>query len=105
MQGSQDCRLTKRHFLSVVASVFDPLGLISPVVVACKLVLQKIWRSKLRWDDLLPADIAEEAGKLLKDLANINAFTFPRQVIFDGAALYVFFRRFHKSLRCSCICI
>ena len=57
--------LTRRGVLSIVNSLYDPLGLVAPVVLVGKLLLQKLLvlgREKtndhpLRWDDPLPSDL------------------------------------------------
>ncbi|KAL6723775.1 hypothetical protein Aduo_018745 [Ancylostoma duodenale] len=45
---------TKRHVLKLVASIFDPLGIISPVIVKAKIFLQSLWKDNMQWDQLLP---------------------------------------------------
>jgi len=45
---------TKRELASFVCSVWDPFGLLSPVLLNFKLYLQQIWRLKLDWDEKLP---------------------------------------------------
>ncbi|XP_067950597.1 uncharacterized protein [Watersipora subatra] len=45
---------TRREILSTIASVFDPLGFISPFVLLRKQILQEMCRDKLDWDDPLP---------------------------------------------------
>lgn len=45
--------LTKRQMLSIVMSIFDPLGLINNILIAGKILLQEVWRSNLAWDDKL----------------------------------------------------
>ncbi|GFS93915.1 DUF1758 domain-containing protein [Trichonephila clavipes] len=37
---------TKRQLLSVIAQIFDPLGLFSPSVITLKIMLQELWKSK-----------------------------------------------------------
>jgi hypothetical protein len=39
--------------LAITASIFDPLGLLSPAVTAYKIFLQKLWQDNLQWDELL----------------------------------------------------
>ncbi|KAF8790150.1 Ankyrin repeat and LEM domain-containing [Argiope bruennichi] len=49
--------LTKRTVLSVVARLYDPLGLLGPVISKMKIFLQKLWLQKLTFDDPLPPAI------------------------------------------------
>jgi hypothetical protein len=55
-----DFEPTKRKVLAITASIFDPLGLLSPTVIAYKIFLQKLWQDKLQWDDLLFAHLQQE---------------------------------------------
>ena len=41
---------TRRGILSVVSSLFDPLGMIAPFIMKVKLLLQQLCRKKLEWD-------------------------------------------------------
>ncbi|XP_065095421.1 uncharacterized protein LOC135717343 [Ochlerotatus camptorhynchus] len=51
---------TKRTMYSEIAKFFDPLGLVSPVIVLAKLLAQKLWQLKSGWDDLVDEDIAQQ---------------------------------------------
>lgn len=42
-------RVTKRTILSDTAQVFDPLGLINPIIVMAKVLLQQLWSLHLDW--------------------------------------------------------
>lgn len=44
---------SKGSVLKAVASVFDPLGLMSPALIKGKLLLQELWEKKLEWEDEL----------------------------------------------------
>lgn len=52
----KDAKVTKRTILSSIAKLFDPLGLVSPVVVNAKVLFQEICIENLGWDDELPED-------------------------------------------------
>jgi hypothetical protein len=56
---------TKRKVLATTASIFDPLGLLSPAVIAYKIFLQKLWQNKLQGDEQLPAHLKKEWDQLL----------------------------------------
>ncbi|CAH8464754.1 unnamed protein product [Schistosoma turkestanicum] len=48
-----DKPVTRRGILSVVSSLFDPLGLIAPVCLTAKLLLQGLCKSQIGWDQPL----------------------------------------------------
>ena len=51
---------TKRGVLAKLASLYDPLGWSSPLMVCANIILQRTWVRGLDWDTPLPADIASE---------------------------------------------
>ncbi|XP_059350125.1 uncharacterized protein LOC130704359 [Daphnia carinata] len=53
--------LTKRAFLSIISSVYDPLGLVAPVIFVMKSLLQDIWTNEERigWDDVVPETLSQ----------------------------------------------
>lgn len=66
--------------LSQVASLFDSLGLVGPVVVKAKIMLQRLWEDKLNWDESVPVDIATSWNKYRKQIELLNGFIIPRQI-------------------------
>ena len=48
---------TKRNLLSLLSSLFDPLGLISGVVVTMKILFQDVCKNKLGWDKVFSHDM------------------------------------------------
>jgi len=46
--------VTKRIILSEVARLFDPLGLVGPVITAAKILIQSVWACNIGWDDSVP---------------------------------------------------
>ena len=43
--------VTRRGILSIVCSIYDPLGFLAPFIFLAKILLQDLCRSKLGWDD------------------------------------------------------
>lgn len=52
----KDKPATRRGILSIVSSVYDPLGFASPFVLPAKILMQELCRKNLSWDDPIPAD-------------------------------------------------
>ncbi|XP_076220952.1 uncharacterized protein LOC116434377 [Nomia melanderi] len=74
-------RVTKRIITSEIARIYDPLGLLGPVISAAKMLLQKIWTIKVDWDESLPMDIHSEWIQYYKQLPMLNNVVFPRNTI------------------------
>ena len=53
-QLSNDVTLTKRLMLSQIAQLFDPLGLLGPVIVYAKIMMPSLWLLKFDWDEVVP---------------------------------------------------
>lgn len=49
--------ITKRHILSDVSRLFDPLGLLAPALIQAKIIFQELWLLKLTWDDEIPTPL------------------------------------------------
>jgi len=45
--------VTKREILRHTSSVFDPVGLVTPVTITAKLLLQELWQDSVPWDTVL----------------------------------------------------
>ncbi|XP_055547019.1 uncharacterized protein LOC129731215 isoform X2 [Wyeomyia smithii] len=56
---SGERRPTKREVLRT----YDPLGLLSNLLIFLKVLLQKIWRAGVGWDDEIPEKLHEQWGK------------------------------------------
>ncbi|GFX34301.1 uncharacterized protein TNCV_3226481 [Trichonephila clavipes] len=76
-----DSSYTKRDALSTIAKIFDPVGLMAPVISKANIFLQRLWRSKLEWNDLLPAEEYREWQQFLVSLENINNIEIPRHIL------------------------
>ncbi|XP_025192035.1 uncharacterized protein LOC112592239, partial [Melanaphis sacchari] len=73
--------ITKRNILSNIATIFDPLGLIGPIVITVKIIMQKLWQKGINWDEQLPLSILKEWEGYWHELIKIEQITIPRRVI------------------------
>lgn len=79
---------TKRQILSLIARMYDPLGLISPIVVIGKILMQKVWIDGLDWDEPVTADLIERWIKFLQAMQDVKHIRIPRRVVADNAVAY-----------------
>ena len=77
--------ITKRQILSSTSSIYDPLGLATPISVKAKIILRKIWAvsPKLGWDDLVPESISNEWNNFVEDLVAVESITFKRSLTLE----------------------
>ena len=74
----RDVPATRRGVLSMVASLFDPLGLVAPVTLGPKLLLQELAREKLTWDQIISTDQLARWTAWFKQLPALASLTIPR---------------------------
>ncbi|KAK7574411.1 hypothetical protein V9T40_011602 [Parthenolecanium corni] len=77
--------VTKRLMMSYLARTFDPLGLISPVCLRGKLMIQTLWQMGLDWDVPVSVEVADGFREYLLDLSKMAQFTIPRYCCFPGS--------------------
>lgn len=80
-QMDKEDKVTKRHILSQIARLFDPLGLVSPVIIEAKMMMQCLWTSSLDWDDQVEGDLLRRWTDFQRSLCQLNSFEIPRCVV------------------------
>ena len=81
---------TKREILATIASIYDPLGLMSPTIIKLKIFLQELWEREMDWDDPLDEADIERWKVLTKDLKDLSTIQVPRFIGYKGAQLLGF---------------
>lgn len=72
--------VTKRSILKVVAGMYDPLGIISPIVVSIKVLFQELCEKRVGWDEELKEGERKRWIGWLDDLRSTIEITVPRCV-------------------------
>ena len=72
MPKAADQEITKRSFLSNIASLFDPLGFLMPFTVLAKILLQEMSASGRDWDEPVEDLISETAKKWFAELSQLE---------------------------------
>ena len=69
---------TKRNVIKLLASIYDPLGVLNPIVVTFKVFFQKLCLSKLGWDEHLDGDLLKEWNVIIEGLSDASDICVPR---------------------------
>ncbi|XP_057338496.1 uncharacterized protein LOC130676359 [Microplitis mediator] len=77
---SQTLSITKRTITSEAAQLFDPLGLISPVIVKAKIIIQDLWLQKVDWDDSLSPELVHRWKTFRDELPQLSHLRIPRWI-------------------------
>ncbi|XP_063994291.1 uncharacterized protein LOC135171590 [Diachasmimorpha longicaudata] len=78
IQLSVGVKPSKRIVQSEIAQLFDPLGLLSPVVIRAKALLQQLWLEKLDWDEELPVHLVQKWVRFREELSQVDQLSIPR---------------------------
>ncbi|XP_036329825.1 uncharacterized protein LOC118741965 [Rhagoletis pomonella] len=76
-----DKPVTKRIVLAEIASLFDPLGLINPIIVKAKIFLQNLWIIKVHWDESLPLEDNAQWIRFREKLPLVKDIRVPRYIL------------------------
>lgn len=71
---------TKRNVLSSICKLFDPMGYLNPIITKAKLFIQKLWTSKLNWDDPLSPELSQEWTTFRDVLTRLPIISLPRWI-------------------------
>jgi hypothetical protein len=92
-------KFTKRSILSFIARTFDPMGMLSAVIIKGKLIMQLICMSGVDWEDSFPKEIEEKDREWIKACQYVNEVKVPRCLeqkdLIPG--IYMFFQMRRKN--------
>ena len=71
---------TRRSILSVMSSLYDPLGLAAPMILPAKLLLQELCREDLGWDDVIRSDHLVRWCEWTRGITGLSDVKVPRRV-------------------------
>lgn len=77
-------QVTKRSIMSNSFKIFDPLGLLSPIVIKPKMLLQKLWQQGLDWDQPVSNEISKDWEQIMRSIQLISKLQVPRLVLCDS---------------------
>ena len=93
-----EMKITKRIVVAQIYGIYDPLGLMSPVTIKFKIILQELSgmkkeevnakgkkRDKYDWDTCVDGDMGAKCKEMLKEIVGMEDVTFPRSVKPRGA--------------------
>lgn len=75
---------SKRDIVSLIATIFDPCGWITPISLKAKAFMQELWLLKFDWDDPLPPEILNKWKKFIELLPCLNSLIIPRRITVRG---------------------
>lgn len=82
-------KVSRRSALSTISKTFDPLGLLAPVLIRGKLLLQDFWKEGKEWDSTTSDDLNRKFHQYIDDLAGLADIKIPRK-IFQGEKNSIF---------------
>ena len=71
-------KLTQRTLLKYVSSIFDPLGMSSPIQICVRTSLQQIWKGNQHWDRPIALADYPELKNFFEDVPNLSTVHIKR---------------------------
>ncbi|XP_055632940.1 uncharacterized protein LOC129773367 [Toxorhynchites rutilus septentrionalis] len=72
---------TKRKVFSVIAQLYDPLGLVSPVISWAKFQMQHLWLASVGWGEPIPDELDSRWREFCTQLPLLQRFSVSRYIL------------------------
>ncbi|XP_075164613.1 uncharacterized protein LOC142237137 [Haematobia irritans] len=69
---------SKREMLSLNMSIYDPFGFLCDFMITSKVLMQRVWKAGIEWDEELPIEIYNHWKLWLMELKRLEQFTISR---------------------------
>ena len=73
-----DKPFTRRGVLSILSSVYDPLGFIAPFILKGKQILQEMCMNQLDWDNSIPESLQPRWRQWIAEVKNLDSVVIKR---------------------------
>ncbi|KAG5685109.1 hypothetical protein PVAND_014307 [Polypedilum vanderplanki] len=70
---------TKRELCSLIARIFDVLGLLAHCIIRARILLQRTWKKRIDWDQEIEDEEAKLWSEWLTDIKKAATVRIPRQ--------------------------
>ncbi|XP_018368330.1 PREDICTED: uncharacterized protein LOC108764543, partial [Trachymyrmex cornetzi] len=77
-------QVTKQRVLSEIAKIFDPIGLLGPVILFAKRLMQDVWRCGIHWDEPVPRIILNEWSEFTRQWELMDHISFDRKLLIEN---------------------
>ncbi|XP_076396344.1 uncharacterized protein LOC143265864 [Megachile rotundata] len=74
-------KITKRSILANIAKIFDPLGLLGPIILVAKRIMQDCWKLKIGWDESVPQELYVRWSSYAEQLNFIRDLSIDRRIL------------------------
>lgn len=80
----QKSEFTKRYVLSQVACIYDPLGLLGPVIIKVKIFMQQLWLVKIEWSERLLFHVSKQWETFIKTFTELESIGILKCFLISG---------------------
>lgn len=75
-----NAKITKRFIVSRISQIYDPSGVIAPVIVSGKLIIKRLWQSGVDWDEIAPSELIQTWKEFNININSLNDLQIPRWI-------------------------
>lgn len=76
---------SRRGILSAIHGIYDPIGILGPVLIPAKRIFQETCTRKLDWNDSLPSDLKDKWNRWLGELPILENYGISRGIPLENA--------------------